>query len=286
MVWLIRGRLVTALLAAFLLLLGAVPVVLADGAHIVSVGETLSGIAQRYGVSVQALAQANGLYGNSWVYAGQTLTIPGSGSAAAPAPAAQTPSRGGAYTVRYGDTLSAIASLHGTTVQALLNANGLTSSLIYAGQTLVIPSANPSPPPPTPVPATPAPSNPTANGEKWIDVDLTNQTITAYEGNTAVYSAVVSTGLPRTPTVTGTYKIYVKYRYANMQGGSYAAGDYYYLPNVPFTMYFYRGYGIHGTYWHDNFGQPMSHGCVNLRTSDAEWFFNWAEVGTKVVSHY
>ena len=58
------------------------------------------------------------------------------------------------------------------------------------------------------------------------------------------------------------------------------------LPNVPYTMYFYKGYGIHGTYWHHNFGHPMSHGCVNMRTSDAAWLFNWASVGTPVVTHY
>jgi lipoprotein-anchoring transpeptidase ErfK/SrfK len=51
-------------------------------------------------------------------------------------------------------------------------------------------------------------------------------------------------------------------------------------------MYFYRGYGLHGTYWHNNFGTPMSHGCVNLSTPDARWLFSWAPVGTKVVSHY
>jgi lipoprotein-anchoring transpeptidase ErfK/SrfK len=69
-----------------------------------------------------------------------------------------------------------------------------------------------------------------------------------------------------------------------MSGGSGA--DYYYLPNVPHVMYFYGGYGLHGTYWHNNFGTPMSHGCVNLSQTDAEWLYNWASVGTKVVTHY
>jgi lipoprotein-anchoring transpeptidase ErfK/SrfK len=63
-------------------------------------------------------------------------------------------------------------------------------------------------------------------------------------------------------------------------------GPGFYLPDVPYTMYFYEGYGIHGTYWHNNFGHPMSHGCVNMRTSEAEWMFNWASVGTLVNVHY
>ena len=102
----------------------------------------------------------------------------------------------------------------------------------------------------------------------------------AYEGNTVVNSFLVSTGTWQYPTVTGKYHIYVKYRYTDM------AGPGYYLPNVPYTMYFYQGYGLHGTYWHHNFGTPMSHGCVNLQTDDAAWLYNWASVGTLVNVHY
>lgn len=118
------------------------------------------------------------------------------------------------------------------------------------------------------------------NGERWIDVDLTNQYVYAYEGDVVVNSFIVSTGTWRTPTVTGQYKIYVKYRSAKMSGPGY------YLPNVPYIMYFYKGYGLHGTYWHNNFGTPMSHGCVNLRTDDAAWLYEWASVGTLVNVHY
>lgn len=118
------------------------------------------------------------------------------------------------------------------------------------------------------------------SGVRWIDVDLTNQRVYAYEGDTIVNSFIVSTGTWRTPTVTGQYKIYVKYRSAKMSGPGY------YLPDVPYIMYFYKGYGLHGTYWHNNFGTPMSHGCVNLTTSDAAWLFNWASVGTLVNVHY
>jgi lipoprotein-anchoring transpeptidase ErfK/SrfK len=63
------------------------------------------------------------------------------------------------------------------------------------------------------------------------------------------------------------------------------SGPGYYLPGVPYTMYFYKGYGLHGTYWHSNFGTPMSHGCVNLKTEDAGWLYNWASIGTIVNIH-
>jgi lipoprotein-anchoring transpeptidase ErfK/SrfK len=152
----------------------------------------------------------------------------------------------------------------------------------------------PSPPPSaTPVLAI---SPPVAAREKWIDVDLTHQRMTAYEGNTPVFQALVSSGLPNTPTVVGQFHIYWKLSSTDM------AGPGYYLPGVPYTMYFYRGYALHGTYWHNNFGRPMSHGCVNLRTEDAQWLFNWADPplpggashvratdanpGTLVVVHY
>ena len=118
------------------------------------------------------------------------------------------------------------------------------------------------------------------SGKKWIDIDLSDQMLYAYEGNTIVGAFLVSTGTSATPTVTGKYYVYVKYVYTDM------AGPGYYLPDVPYTMYFYSGYGIHGTYWHSNFGTPMSHGCVNMRTSDAEWLFYWSYVGILVNIHY
>ena len=127
---------------------------------------------------------------------------------------------------------------------------------------------------------TPFPTARIGDSFRWIDVDLTHQRLIAYEGETPVYTVIVSTGLPRTPTVTGRFKIYVKYRAADMSGPGY------YLRQVPYVMYFYRGYGLHGTYWHNNFGHPMSHGCVNLPTPDAAWLFDWASVGTPVVVHY
>lgn len=118
------------------------------------------------------------------------------------------------------------------------------------------------------------------NGTRWIDVDLTNQRLYAYEGETVVNSFIVSTGTWLTPTVVGEFKVYVKYRSSKMSGPGY------YLPDVPYIMYFHGDYGLHGTYWHNNFGTPMSHGCVNLTIDDAGWLYNWASVGTVVNVHH
>jgi lipoprotein-anchoring transpeptidase ErfK/SrfK len=121
------------------------------------------------------------------------------------------------------------------------------------------------------------------SGEKRIEIDLTNQRLYAFEGSEKKFDFLMSSGLwGKTPT--GEFRIWIKLRYTRMQGGNKALGTYYNLPNVPFDMFFYNnavprymGYGIHGTYWHSNFGHPMSHGCINLRTEDAEKLFYWAD---------
>ena len=118
---------------------------------------------------------------------------------------------------------------------------------------------------------------------KRLEIDLTNQRIYAYEGDKLIYNFLVSTGKwGRTPT--GRFRIWTKLRYTKMSGGSKALRTYYYLPNVPYTMYFYgdevpqsRGFGIHGTYWHNNFGHPMSHGCVNMKTEEVALLYYWAD---------
>ncbi len=246
-----------------------------SGRYVVQAGDTLTSIALRLGVRVSDLATANGLFSYAWVYAGQVLTIPGRA-------VSTPPTASGTYVVKRGDTLFSIARRHNVSVAALRAANSLTTNLIYVGQSLSIPGAQKTPSP-NPVQPTPIPGH-GSQGEKWIDVNLTTQTVTAYEGQTPVLTSLASTGTRYTPTVVGTFKIYVKYTSTRMTGGSGAS--YYDLPNVPYTMYFYKGYALHGTYWHNNFGTPMSHGCVNLPTSNAEWLFNWAPVGTQVVTHY
>lgn len=188
------------------------------------------------------------------------------------------------YQVQWGDSLGKIARRMGVSLSQIMYANPelRNPNVIYPGQVINIPPAslvvpedawkeqridqalvvNPN-------------YSPSAN-ERWIDVDLATQTAHAYEGETLVRSFIVSTGLPRTPTVTGQFKIWTKLRFDDMRGPGYD------LKAVPYVMYFYKGYGLHGTYWHNNFGTPMSHGCVNFSTEDAAWLFDFASVGTVV----
>ncbi len=129
-----------------------------------------------------------------------------------------------------------------------------------------------------------------ANDNKRIEIDLSHQKLYAYEEGNLIYNYTISTGKPWWATPTGEFKTWIKLRHARMRGGSKALGTYYDLPNVPHVMYFenervpgWKGYGIHGAYWHNNFGQPMSHGCANLQLPDAEALFSWAGVGTRVI---
>ncbi len=118
--------------------------------------------------------------------------------------------------------------------------------------------------------------------DKRIEVDLTHQRVYAFEGTRKVYEFIISSGLwGRTPT--GEFTIWTKVRSQLMKGGKKELGTYYYLPNVPYVMFFYnadiakmRGFSFHGTYWHSNFGHPMSHGCVNMKTEDAKTLYEWA----------
>lgn len=113
---------------------------------------------------------------------------------------------------------------------------------------------------------------------KHIYVDLSTQILYAYEGTSKIFQTFVATGRwGKTPT--GNFNIWHKVRSTRMSGGSGA--DAYDLPNVPFVMFFYGDYGLHGAYWHDNFGHTMSHGCVNMRQIDAEVIFNWSDGPSK-----
>ncbi|MBX3063271.1 MAG: LysM peptidoglycan-binding domain-containing protein [Anaerolineae bacterium] len=350
-----RVRLIVLVILALTLFLPVVSYAQGGTKHVVQQGENLYRIALQYGVTVQQIAAANGIYDVSQIYVGQELIIPGAGDgtttvAVQEEPAQQavasTSSEGSYYTVQRGDTLKSIAAKFNVTWQQIVQANSLanpnviyvgqklyipgasaaqtgdtgTSSstttntttasagqrthvvqageglsqigqkygvpwtsiaaannlsnpnLIYAGMVLIIPDASVAAADYVPAP----PTAPSSNG-KLILVVLSEQRVYAYENGELLRNVLVSTGLPGTPTVVGEYNIYVKYQAQLMTGPGY------YLPNVPYVMYFYRGYGLHGTYWHNNFGHPMSHGCVNLPTPEAEWFYNWAPVGTRVL---
>jgi lipoprotein-anchoring transpeptidase ErfK/SrfK len=110
-----------------------------------------------------------------------------------------------------------------------------------------------------------------------IEIDLSQQRLYAREGKKLIYSFRISTGKRSTPTPTGRFEINSKYRTHRMRGRGYDISD------VPYTMYFYEGYAIHGAYWHNRFGTPVSHGCVNLPVQQARKLYNWASVGTLVV---
>jgi LysM repeat protein len=292
----------------------APPQTASGGKYTVQPGDSLTSVAARFGITRQALAAANGISPSSYLYVGQVLTIPGQGQPEppvskptstpqppAPPPTAvptttpqpvQAPSEAEKgkpvkYTVQPGDSLSRIAARFNTTVANLQRLNNLSNTnYIYPGQVLVIVAGddqnNEIPPTSTPKPEPTPPMG--KYGPKWFDVDISDQTIIAYEGDTPVYTARVSTGTWKYPTVEGTYRVYAKYVSTKMEGGQ-GTPDYYNIPNVPYTMYFYGGYALHGAFWHNNFGSPMSHGCVNLPVEVAKWMFEWAPIGTMVVTH-
>lgn len=111
--------------------------------------------------------------------------------------------------------------------------------------------------------------------EKWIEVSLDEQKERAWEGNKKVMEFPISSGKWGL-TPKGTFNIWSKTRSQSMIGGSQELGTYYNLPNVPNNMFFYQGYALHGAYWHNNFGQTMSHGCVNEPLASAAQIFDWA----------
>ena len=119
--------------------------------------------------------------------------------------------------------------------------------------------------------------------DRWISIDLYEQTMTVYEQGELVFATLISTGLDGWWTQPGVFQIYEKLE-ADPMAGSFAAdrSDYYYLEDVPWILYFDKSRAIHGSYWHNGYGYPRSHGCVNMSPFDSHWIFNWAEEGTWV----
>jgi LysM repeat protein len=285
--------------------------------YVVQVGDTLNRIAQLYGVTPAAITAANGLADANHIEIGQSLLIPGlsapGGSATAPtvptapvvsnppavptatnmpptaapptatippaAPTAVVPLR--THVVQPGEDLASIANQYNVNWPDIVALNNITDpNLLFAGMVLKIPNS-PGTPLTTMETSGGAPPGPITSAAsdvagKRIVVILHEQRVYAYQDGQLVRNVLVSTGLPGTPTVTGTFHIYVKYTAQLMVGPDY------YLPNVPWVMYFYQGYSLHGTYWHHNWGHPMSHGCVNMPTDEALWLYDWAPVGTEV----
>jgi LysM repeat protein len=242
------------------------------GTYTVSRGDTLSSIASRHGTTVNALVQANGLHNPRYIYAGQRLVIRG-GGASAPAGGQATSTGGAVYTVRRGDTLSSIASRHGTTASAIARANGLANpSYIYAGQRLSIPSGGGG-------------AAVATGGGKRIVVDLSDQRMYVYQNGQLLWNWVVSTGRPGQSTVVGSYKV------LNRIPNAYAAT---WGLQMPYWLGIYWAgslqNGIHALpiqangqrLWDGYLGRPVSFGCIILSVDNAARLYNWAPVGTPV----
>jgi LysM repeat protein len=246
--------------------------------HVIAWGDSLASIATRYGLTTRQLMDLNSIRNPNLIYAGQRLIV-----SLDDAPVETTGSdlpvsivaSSTTHIVQTGERLSAIAQLYGVSWLAVAELNNITDpNLIQPGQELVIPQAtNSAVAPLLTIPDAPAAST---NIGREIIVDLSDFRAYAYEDGRLVRSVLVSIGREGTPTVRGTFTIQRKYQAQTMSGPGY------YLPDVPYVMYFYAGYAFHGTYWHDTWGARMSHGCVNLPTPEAEWFYNFAEVGTPV----
>lgn len=127
---------------------------------------------------------------------------------------------------------------------------------------------------------------PATEGEKWVDVNLSNYTMTAYEGGRVVIGPVAMvSGADLTPTVVGTFRIYSKTPSMTMRGFNYD-GTPYVAEGVPWVAFFSGGYALHGAPWRSSFGFQGSHGCINLPTDVAQQVYGWAPIGTPVVTHY
>lgn len=196
------------------------------------------------------------------------------------------------HLVRRGEYLTGIARQYGIAWTTIAEANGiLNPNNIYAGMTLTIPGIKDEnavqtgilDPDEIPMASQELIDNhpgPRVGVGREFVVILSTQMAYAYEDGELYHASLISSGLPATPTVRGDYKIYMKYDSQTMSGPGY------YLPGVESVMYFYQGYAFHGTYWHTNFGQPMSHGCVNMNNTDARIFFDFGEIGTPVHVRY
>lgn len=124
----------------------------------------------------------------------------------------------------------------------------------------------------------------TVVGDKVIDINLTTQTLTLLQDEKSVFSTPISSGKPGCETPTGQFEVYAKDRVTDMASTPEAV-EFYYAPDIPFVLWFYGSYSIHGTYWHNEFGRVRSHGCVNVPVGAAEYIYGWTTIGTPVRIH-
>ena len=121
------------------------------------------------------------------------------------------------------------------------------------------------------------------NAARWIDINLAEQTLAVYDNDQLVYATVIASGMEPFWTRPGLFQIYQKKPTETMRDND--PTDFYYLEDVPWTMYFDGPRALHGAYWRTRFGYAQSHGCVNLSVGDAHWLFDWANVGDWVYVH-
>ena len=284
--------------------------------HTVRRGESLFSIAKQYSVSLDALIRANGIEDATRIHAGNRLRVSrldavappaAANDATSPAPAPAAPPAapagralpvvtiapapgiypagdlGQQYSVGRGEYLTELGVRFNMEWRVLAKINGLSPPYaLRHQQTLRIPSFAEY------LSYLPDNSNyklfftthhhpgPRVGVGREIVIELGRQSIYAYENGVLKKRALMSSGKMVTPTVLGDYAIYLKYRSQTMSGPGYS------LDNVEWPMYFHAGYAIHGTWWHTMFGTPMSHGCVNLTNADAQWFWEFAPLGTPV----
>ncbi|MEL6310047.1 MAG: LysM peptidoglycan-binding domain-containing protein [Chloroflexota bacterium] len=280
-------------------LVAATPVI-----HVVQRGEYLGQIAALYGVTIDDILTANSITDPDNIFAGTELQIWTTDISVAPeaTPVVEAVDDSTevevvaeasvddtelvqdlVHTVAPGEYLSQIARQYGVPWTVIAEINNITdSNSINVGMQLVIPGTTSGAPIESVAAIAESLPDP---GAHWgvgreIVVDLSTQMTYAYEDGVLVFSALVSTGLPATPTVQGEYSIWHRTPAQTMSGPGYN------LPNVQWVQYFYQGYGFHGTYWHNNFGNPMSHGCVNMTNDDAQWLYNFGTIGTNVYVQY
>lgn len=252
--------------------------------YVARAGDTLAQIAARFHTTSAHLVELNRRAPTARLQAGEPLRVPAAVASSHPAnttlhTSLPVPGQYYVHVVQEDETLATIADRYATSQRRTRELNRLADDRpLRPGQRLVVP-------PPSyaelyatatmgenGVPEYPAIPTP----EKWISVDLDHQRLYAWQGNRLLKRFAISSGKSATPTVTGVFRIWAKIAAQTMQGGSRAAGDYYSLPNVQWVQYFYRDYALHGAYWHNRFGIPTSHGCINLRNSDAQWLYEWA----------
>ena len=247
----------------------AEPSVPGSNSHVVRRGETLSAIAKRYGTSIAALQQANGLR-STMIYVGQRLRIPtgGGNSGGSVAPA-------GVHVVQAGETLAGIAQRYGVSLETLAALNGISNtSLIRIGQRLAIPGQGGNP------------AQPLAPGKKKIVVSISQQRCWRYEGDRLLNTWSCSTGRNNS-TAAGTFRVQSKLRKA--YGSTWNIWMPYWL-----GIYWSGGTenGLHGLPWNAStggrtwaglVGTPITYGCVMLNDNAMAALWEWADIGTTVV---